>query len=138
MATTNSLIPRPHDLAFKVSTLQGGGPSAIGFDDVRLTVVVDDLSSPEHDRALVDIGGADILGISVAPPTGEPDLPPHLLDQRVPYDTVRGLQRRADATTTDPSMPDTRATSSADDDSATARAAQPSGARPCTVASSST
>ncbi|MFC7650478.1 hypothetical protein ACFQX6_66645 [Streptosporangium lutulentum] len=69
--------------------------SAIEFDDVRLNVVVDDLSSSEHDRALAQVGGADRLGISVAPPKGEPDLPPHLLDQRVPYETVRDLQRRA-------------------------------------------
>ncbi|SEH02375.1 hypothetical protein SAMN05444920_12633 [Nonomuraea solani] len=71
--------------------------SATGSDDIRLTLVVDDLPSREHDDLLAKLGGAYKLGITVAPPKGEPDLPQHLRDQRAPYDTVRALQRRIDA-----------------------------------------
>lgn len=95
--------------------------AADGYDDIRLTVVVDDLTSQDHDRALTDLGGADKLGITVAAPVGEPPLPPQLLDQRAPHDRVRGLQRRADATIAEPSDPDA-AGAHTDDDAATARA----------------
>ncbi|MFE0025101.1 hypothetical protein [Amycolatopsis sp. NPDC059021] len=91
--------------------------AAVGFDDVRLTIVVDDVVSGPHDQALSEAGGADRLGISVEPPLGEPALPPQLLAQRAPHDTVRGLQRRAD---TPPPAPEHGTPT--DDDSATARA----------------
>jgi hypothetical protein len=39
---------------------------AAGFDVVRLGIVVDDLSSPPHDKALLEAGGVDKLDISVA------------------------------------------------------------------------
>lgn len=90
--------------------------TAADFDDVRLSVVVDDLDSKPHGHALLKAGGADKLGITVAPPTGEPELPPNLLALRTPYDTVRGLQRRAD------SPPPGGTAETTDDDSATARA----------------
>jgi hypothetical protein len=96
--------------------------SATSFDDVRLSIVIDDLSSQPHDQALLDAGGADKLGISVAHPIGEPELPLHLLQQRVPYDTVRGLQRRADNPPPDATTAAGRTGTALDDDSATARA----------------
>lgn len=93
--------------------------SALDFDDVRLSIVVDDLVSEPHGDALLKAGGADAIGLIVAEPIGEPLLPAELLAQRVPYDTVRGLQKRADNTAP------TAALSSADtapNDSVTARA----------------
>jgi hypothetical protein len=93
--------------------------SALDFDEVRLSVVVDDLVSEPHDRALLEAGGAAKVGITVAAPVREPALPAPLLEQRAAYDTVRGLQKRADNTL--PVAPfGTR--DSAPDDSATARA----------------
>ena len=92
--------------------------AAAEFDEVRLTIVVDDDASPDHEHALTDIGGADKLGIIVQPPQGEPDLPEHLRARRTPHETVRGLQRRADATSAD----DPDATPSENEDSLTARA----------------
>ncbi len=93
--------------------------SAIDFDEVRLSVVVDDLASEPHSRAVLEAGGADKLGITVNEPIGEPELPAHLLEQRAPYNTVRGLQRRAD--NTPPDIP-SAARDAAPHDSATARA----------------
>lgn len=93
--------------------------SALDFDEVRLSIVVDDLVSEPQGHALLEAGGADTVGITVLEPVGEPPLPADLLVQRTPYDTVRGLQKRADNT-----APGT-AISSQDDapsDSATARA----------------
>lgn len=92
--------------------------AAAEFDEVRLTVVVDDDASSDHENALTDIGGADKLGIRVQPPQGEPDLPEHLRTRRTPHETVRGLQRRADAISVD----DPETTSSENKDSVTARA----------------
>lgn len=91
--------------------------AAVGFDDVRLTVVIDDMVSGPHDQALAEAGGASSLKISVEPSLGEPPLPPHLLAERAPHDTVRALQRRAD---TPPALEPGTVVS--DDDSATARA----------------
>ncbi|MGW4368009.1 hypothetical protein ACWEKT_20430 [Nocardia takedensis] len=93
--------------------------SAIDFRDVRLSIVVDDLVSEQHGQALLDAGGSDNLGITVIAPVGEPELPEELVAQRAPYDTVRGLQRRADSTT--PASEATIADGVASD-SATARA----------------
>lgn len=87
--------------------------AAVDFDDVRLTVVVDDMISNSHDQALAAAGGADGLKITVEPPLGEPALPPQLLAQRASHDAVLGLQRRADTP-----APGT----APDEDSATARA----------------
>ncbi|MET9259571.1 hypothetical protein [Amycolatopsis sp. NPDC004079] len=91
--------------------------AAVDFDDVRLTVVVDDMISNSHDQALAAAGGADGLKITVEPPLGEPALPPQLVAQRASHDAVLGLQRRADTPTSEPA-PGT----APDDDSATARA----------------
>ena len=93
--------------------------SALDFDEVRLSVVVDDLASEPHSRALLEAGGVEKLGITVAEPVGEPELPAQLLDQRTPYDTVRGLQRRAD--NTPPGVPASTG-DAASHDSTTARA----------------
>ncbi|MDQ3576054.1 MAG: hypothetical protein M3443_00280 [Actinomycetota bacterium] len=93
--------------------------SALDFDEIRLSVVVDDLTSEPHSSALQAAGGSDKLGITVAAPVGEPPLPTHLQEQRVPYDTVRGLQRRADNTR--PGNPPAQK-DAVPDDSATARA----------------
>lgn len=93
--------------------------SALDFDEVRLSVVVDDLASDPHGHALLEAGGAEKLGVTVVEPVGEPELPAHLLEQRAPYDTVRGLQKRADNTPPGTAVPPRDA---APDDSATARA----------------
>ncbi|QXV57440.1 hypothetical protein [Amycolatopsis sp. TNS106] len=94
--------------------------AAAGFDDVRLTVVVDDLVSKAHDQALAEAGGTGALKISLDPSVGEPALPPQLAAQRAPHDTVRGLQRRAD--TTPPGAEPGTVLAAADEDAATARA----------------
>jgi hypothetical protein len=91
--------------------------AAADIDDVRLSVVVDDLDSRVHGQALLNAGGAGALGITVLPAIGEPELPPDLKAQRTPHGTVRGLQRRADSP-----PPDGAAVKPGDDDSATARA----------------
>jgi hypothetical protein len=93
--------------------------SALDFNEVRLSVVVDDLASEPHGHALLEAGGTEKLGITVAEPLGEPELPAHLLEQRAPYDTVRGLQKRAD--NTPPGTP-VVSRDAVPDDSATARA----------------
>lgn len=93
--------------------------SALDFDELRLSVVVDDLASEPHSRALLEAGGAEKLGITIAAPVGEPELPAQLLEQRTPYDTVRGLQKRADNTPPDIPTPPRDDTPH---DSATARA----------------
>lgn len=72
--------------------------SALDFDDVRLSIVLDDLVSEPHGDALLKAGGADAIGITVVEPIGEPPLPAELLAQRAPYGAVRGLQKRADNT----------------------------------------
>ncbi|PQP21141.1 hypothetical protein [Rhodococcus opacus] len=96
--------------------------SATEFDDVRLSIVVDDSTTEEHDSALIELGGAERLGIRVETPIGEPELPSELREQRVSHETVRSLQRRAD---TWPS-PDDAVAKHVDarqsDDSTTARA----------------
>jgi hypothetical protein len=66
-------------------------------DDQRFNIVVDDTLSDLHDNALHMTGGLRRTKIEVAPAVGEPDLPPSLRGQRIPYDVVRGLQRRADS-----------------------------------------
>jgi hypothetical protein len=88
-----------------------------GPADTRLTVVVDDEVSGNHDHALAEAGGAERMDISVAPPLGEPALPPQLQSRRVSRDVVRGLQRRADTAPliAQPGAP-------VDDDSVAARA----------------
>ncbi|MBF6336839.1 hypothetical protein IU450_13185 [Nocardia abscessus] len=93
--------------------------SAIDFQEVRLSVVVDDLVSEQHGQALLKAGGTDNLGIIVVDPVGEPELPAELVAQRAPYNTVRGLQRRADNTVPGGSALSADAPAS---DSATARA----------------
>ncbi|MCK2240986.1 MULTISPECIES: hypothetical protein [unclassified Crossiella] len=94
--------------------------SALEFDEVRLSVVVDDLASDRHSDLLLQAGGADKLGITVAEPVGEPELPAHLRELRVSYETVRGLQKRADNTR--PGASCTAPGDAAADDSVTARA----------------
>lgn len=94
--------------------------AAVGFDDLRVTVVVDDLVSKPHDQALAEAGGTTALKISVEPSIGEPALPPQLATQRAPHDTVRGLQRRAD--TTPPATEPGTVITAEDEDAATARA----------------
>lgn len=93
--------------------------SAMDFHELRLSIVVDDLVSERHGQALLETSGTDNLGITVVDPVGEPALPAVLIAQRAPYDTVRGLQRRADNTVPGASDPSADAATS---DSATARA----------------
>jgi hypothetical protein len=93
--------------------------SAIDVQEVRLSIVVDDLVSERHGQALLEAGGPDKLGITIVDPIGEPELPAGLLAQRASYDTVRGLQKRADNTVPGASAPSADAAAS---DSATARA----------------
>ncbi|MFI9009914.1 hypothetical protein ACIGNX_22045 [Actinosynnema sp. NPDC053489] len=95
--------------------------TATDFDDVRLGVVVDDLYSEDHHKALIEAGGRGRLEIRVEPPTGEPDLPGELLDQRVSHETVRSLQRRADPATPDDNQPTGRVRTKPSADSVTAR-----------------
>ncbi|MFF1873008.1 hypothetical protein [Kitasatospora herbaricolor] len=95
--------------------------SATGFDDVRLSIVIDDSTSEMHDTILTGLGGADHLQIRVEPSIGEPDLPLELQALRAPHSTVRDLQRRADTTTADTAA-DEHVGSRAPDDSVTARA----------------
>ncbi|MFK0244507.1 hypothetical protein ACIQUM_07400 [Amycolatopsis azurea] len=94
--------------------------AATGFDDVRLTVVVDDIVSTPHDQALAEAGGTAAVKIRVEPSVGEPALPLQLAVQRAPHDTVRGLQRRAD--TTPAAIEPGRVLAADDEDAATARA----------------
>jgi len=60
--------------------------------DAQLALSVDgDLSQP-HELALVQLGGADHLGISVAPPTPRPILPDELESARVSQEDVAELR----------------------------------------------
>lgn len=96
--------------------------SATGFDDVRLSIVIDDSTSEAHDTALNELGGAEQLQIRVEPSIGEPDLPPELQALRASHSTVRDLQRRADVATSSNAVAGEHAGSRAPDDSVTARA----------------
>ncbi|MFE2595775.1 hypothetical protein ACFXCZ_04600 [Streptomyces sp. NPDC059396] len=96
--------------------------SATGFDDVRLSVIIDDSASEAHDTALNELGGAEQLKIRVEPSIGEPDLPPELQALRASHSTVRALQRRADTATSPDEAAGEHAGSRAPDDSVTARA----------------
>ncbi|MEU3626924.1 hypothetical protein BS329_39445 [Amycolatopsis coloradensis] len=97
------------------------GFAATGFDDVRLTVAVDDIVSTPHDQALAEAGGTAAMKIRVEPSVGEPALPPQLAAQRAPHDTVRGLQRRADTT---PAVTEPGTVLAADDEDAAAARAE--------------
>ncbi|NKS84117.1 hypothetical protein GS530_24420 [Rhodococcus hoagii] len=96
--------------------------SATGFDDVRLSVIVDDSTSEAHDRAMIELGVADRLRIRVEPSIGEPGLPPEVAEQRVPHETVRSLQKRADTSTSSGVAVMEQLDSRRSDDSVTARA----------------
>ncbi|RNH98228.1 hypothetical protein EEZ25_27070 [Micromonospora aurantiaca] len=93
-------------------------------DDLRFNIVVDDMLSEHHDSALHQVGGVERTKIQVAPAVGEPDLPSPLRQQRIPYDAVRDLQRRADnPPPRDDSTPGTASTGVKEHESVTARSA---------------
>jgi hypothetical protein len=92
-------------------------------DDVRFNIVVDDMLSEPHDSALHQVGGIERTKIQVAPAVGEPDLPAPLLQQRISYDVVRDLQRRADNPPPgDSTTPTAASTGGEEHESLTARA----------------
>lgn len=92
-------------------------------DDQRFSIVVDDTLSELHDGALHQVGGLERIRIQVAPAVGEPDLPTPLRKQRIPYDVVRDLQRRADNPPSgDDGVPTRTLTGTVEHGSGTARA----------------
>lgn len=92
-------------------------------DDQRFSTVVDDTLSEPHDSALHQAGGLERTKIQVAPAVGVPDLPEPLRQQRIPYDIVRDLQRRADSPPpTDDSTPARISRGTAEHESVAARA----------------
>jgi len=93
-------------------------------DDLRFNIVVDDMLSEHHDNALHQVGGIERTKIHVAPAVGEPDLPPPLQQQRIPYDAVRDLQRQADnPPPPDDSKPGAASAGTKEHESVTARSA---------------
>ncbi|MEU7306137.1 hypothetical protein [Streptomyces sp. NPDC007206] len=63
--------------------------------DIQLAVIVDDTLSDPHAHALLKLGGAAMLGISVDAPQARPELPPELERVRVPLGKVTRLQAEA-------------------------------------------
>ncbi|MCZ4103043.1 hypothetical protein [Streptomyces sp. H39-C1] len=75
-----------------------------GRSDIQLAVVVDEELSSRHEHMLLNLGGAEALGIRVDPPEQRPQIDPELEKVRVPLDEVTRLRAETAAARIEPSL----------------------------------